>query len=81
MTPLDEAISVCGSAAALADALGISRSAPAMWKARANVPAEWCPSIERITKKLGHVVECERLNPKVEWYVIRGKRRPSKQEA
>lgn len=42
-----------------------------MWKLRGSVPAEWCPSIERYTRELGRPIPCERLNPQVEWYVLR----------
>ena len=42
-----------------------------MWKQRGSIPAEWCPSIERYTRELGRPIPCERLNPQVEWYVLR----------
>lgn len=71
MEALEEAISVAGNAAALAAGVGCSKSAPGMWKQRGSVPAEWCPAIERYTREKGQPVLCERLNPKVEWYVLR----------
>jgi DNA-binding transcriptional regulator YdaS (Cro superfamily) len=76
MEALDEAIEIAGSAVALARGIGASTSAPGMWKQRgretgAPVPADWCPSIERFTKSKGRPVMCERLNPTVEWYVLR----------
>lgn len=39
-----------------------------MWKQRQNVPAEYCPAIERAT---GGMVRCEELRPDVEWDVLR----------
>lgn len=71
MEALEEAISVAGNAAALAAGVGCSKSAPGMWKQRGCIPAEWCPSIERYTREKGRPVLCERLNPDVEWYVLR----------
>lgn len=34
-----------------------------------RVPAEYCPTIERLT---GGQVRCEQLRPEVEWHVLRG---------
>ena len=69
---LREAISAAGGQKALADlitteALPVRQSTVSMWIARFNVPAEYCPAIERHTG-----VACERLNPKVDWAYLRG---------
>lgn len=71
MTPLEEAIEVAGGAAALAQGIKASKSAPSMWLKRGSVPAEWCPSIERFTTEKGHPVTCERLRPSVDWSFLR----------
>jgi DNA-binding transcriptional regulator YdaS (Cro superfamily) len=68
MTPLERAIDKAGGVSALASAIGVAASAPSMWKARGNVPAEHCPSIERAT---GGAVRCEELRPDVAWEVLR----------
>ncbi len=39
------------------------------WIKAGRVPAEHCPSIERIT---GGAVTCEELNDRVDWAAIRG---------
>ena len=71
MKALDEAAVVVGSLSALAVAVGASQSAPSMWKKRGNVPAEYCPAIERETAKRGHRVPCESIRPDVDWAVLR----------
>lgn len=68
MTPLEKAMQTLGGASALAAAIGVSNSAPSMWKARGNVPAEHCPAIERATQG---AVRCEELRPDVAWSVLR----------
>lgn len=55
-----------GSAAELARRLGITKGAVSQWTD--EVPAEHCPTIEKITK--GTVV-CEELNSKTDWEFIR----------
>ena len=70
MTPLERAIESAGGATALAGVLGISANAPVMWKTRGNVPAEYCPAIEKATG-----VSCEELRPDVAWSVLRRKKR------
>lgn len=74
---LQEAIELAGGCAALARALSVgslnvSRQRVHSWD---QAPAEFCPSIERVT--LGRVT-CERLRPDVEWSVIRG--RPARKQ-
>jgi len=75
MSPLDKAIDALGGIAALARAIKVKPSTPAMWKQRVNVPAEYCPSIERATNG---AVRCEELRPDVDWSVLR--RKPRKQK-
>lgn len=59
--------------AALAKLVGVSDNAPSMWKVRGNVPAEYCPAIERETG-----VKCEELRPDVPWSVLRTKAKPAR---
>lgn len=47
---LDLAFRACGSIEALAQAVGVGGSTPAMWKARGKVPAEHCAAIELATR-------------------------------
>jgi len=72
MTPLERALKVLDGPSAAALAIGVSASAPSMWKARGNVPAEHCPTIERVTTEAGTPIRCEELRPDVEWSVLRG---------
>lgn len=76
MTPLDRAIEIAGSVAALAAAINVATSAPSMWKKRGNVPAEHCPAIERETG-----VCCEDLRPDIPWNVVRGQSGPAPLDA
>ena len=66
MSALEEAISVAGGVGALASKIGVTPSAPSMWRKRQSIPAEYCPAIERETG-----VRCERLRPAVAWGVLR----------
>jgi DNA-binding transcriptional regulator YdaS (Cro superfamily) len=68
MTPLEKAMQTVGGASALASAIGVSTSAPSMWRVRGNVPAEHCPAIEQATNG---AVRCEELRPDVAWCVLR----------
>ncbi len=75
-TPIQRAFECVGSASKLAQKLGLSKGAVSQW--RGNVPAEHCPSIERLTK--GQVV-CEELNDRTDWTYLRGtKKRKSKEK-
>ena len=71
MTGLERAIFAAKSMSALARELGVSSAAPSMWKSRGNVPAEYCPAIERFTKNQGAIVTCEELRPDIPWGVLR----------
>lgn len=68
MQALERAIEIVGSVAALASSIGCSGTAPHMWRKRGNVPAEYCPAIERAT---GGAIRCEDLRPDVAWDVLR----------
>lgn len=52
-----------------AEELGVTQSAIYNWSAQGYVPAERCPTIEKLVG-----VRCELLNPKVEWRVLRGEK-------
>ena len=67
MAALDKAIRFFGSQAALAAELGVKQGHVSMWRHRGNLPAEYCPAIERATKG---VVRCEQLRPDVDWSVL-----------
>ena len=65
---LETAIGVAGGISAFAEAIKApSPGAVKAWKRSGSVPADYCPTIERVTG-----VTCERLRPGVEWAVLRG---------
>lgn len=68
MDALKQATDVVGSQAELARKLGIKSQVVNNWARRGNVPAEYCPSIEKVT---GRKVVCEELRPDVDWAFIR----------
>lgn len=72
LVALQQAIDLAGGAAALAREIGVTRMRLHAWT---RVPAEFCPTIERVTLRR---VTCERLRPDVEWSVIRG--RPARKQ-
>lgn len=84
MTPLDRAIAAAGSQAALASALGIVQGAISNWKTRGTaVPGDYCPSIERETRRIAAekgdaslIVTCEELRPDIPWDILREQARP-----
>lgn len=78
MQALERAIEFAGSVSALASAIGCSGTAPHMWRKRGNVPAEYCPQIERAT---AGKVRCEDLRPDVDWAVLRNSAEPAEQGA
>lgn len=67
MDALKNAIERSGSQAGLARKLGISQQVVNNWCRRGNVPAEYCPAIERVTG-----VRCELMRPDVDWAYLRG---------
>jgi len=81
MKALEQAADVVGGLSALASLVGASQSAPSMWKKRGNVPAEYCPAIERETAKRGKRVLCESIRPDVDWSVLTKRPRKVKAEA
>lgn len=66
MDALIEATRICGSQAELARRIGLSQQVVNNWARRGNVPAEYCPAIERETG-----VRCESLRPDVDWSTVR----------
>lgn len=68
MDALKHATEVCGSQAELARRLGIATQVVNNWARRGNIPAEYCPSIEKAT---GGQVVCESLRPDVDWAFLR----------
>lgn len=77
MTPqeaLQKVIDIVGSQSRLAREIGggVRQAHIHYWLTQAAVvPAEHCPSIERI---VNHEVLCEDLNPRVDWAVLRRNR-------
>lgn len=69
MEALYKAIAIVGTQSRLASALGVVPQVVHNWLARGKVPADHCPSIERVT--LG-AVRCEDLRPDVDWAYLRG---------
>ena len=65
---LKSAISILGGTAEFAESIGVSPQVVTNWLARERVPAERCPSIERVTKG---AVTCEALRPDVDWQYLR----------
>lgn len=68
MEALLKAVEVVGGVSRMAEMVGVSPSAPSMWKSRGKVPAQHCPAIERATNG---AVRCEDLRPDVDWSVLR----------
>lgn len=62
-------IHAAGGAKAIAAALGVNPSAVNNWTARGAIPAEHCPTLERLS---GGAYRCEAMCPGVEWGVLRG---------
>jgi DNA-binding transcriptional regulator YdaS (Cro superfamily) len=72
---LEKAVAAVGSMQSLAEALGVTKGAVSQWKLSGRrVPAEHCPSIERLT---AGAVHCEELRPDVDWAFIRAGCTPS----
>ena len=66
-TPVQTAAEIVGSVTAMARKLGLSKGAIGQWGP--EVPAEHCPSIEKMT---GGAVVCEQLNSRTDWAYLRG---------
>lgn len=66
---LAKAIKILGGRSPFASAMGKPGPTIDYWMSAAGrVPAEYCPTIERLTARK---VTCEQLAPKVEWSVLR----------
>ncbi len=70
MEALQAAISIFDSQVALAKAIGRSQQNVNNWLRRGRVPADICPSIERVTE--GRVT-CEMLRADIDWSYLRTK--------
>lgn len=68
MDHLLRAYKIIGTQAALAKAIGVVPQVVNNWQRRGNIPAEYCPAIERAT---AGQVKCEDLRPDVDWSVLR----------
>jgi DNA-binding transcriptional regulator YdaS (Cro superfamily) len=83
MTPreaLQKAIAVLGSQTALADAAGtdVETGHVYYWLNKApEVPARYCPGIERATRLKGDTVFCEQLCPSTDWAAVRAEQGPT----
>lgn len=74
VTPIEQAIAVAGSAAALAQLLEVSDAAVGQWKSgERRVPEERCPAIEQFTG-----VTVEALRPDALWVRVKDKQWPTK---
>ncbi len=79
LAPIARACMACGSGSALASAVGKTpQFISQMVRMERPVPAELCPTIERITRAAAAakgdsslVVTCEELRPDVAWGVLR----------
>jgi len=72
MNGLDKAIKHQGGLTSLAKSLDIKPNGKGVvyqWRARGNVPPEYCVEIEKLTG-----VPCEELNSKVDWSYLRNKK-------
>lgn len=71
MNALRIAIDLFGSQALLAKEIGVSPQVISNWIKRGNIPAEYCPDIDRATNGR---VRCEELRPDLEskWAYLRG---------
>lgn len=74
MEDLKRAIEIVGSQKQLGLAVGVVPQVVNNWLRRGNVPAEYCPGIERAT---GGVVRCEDLRPDVDWAYLRATHCPT----
>lgn len=69
MDALNEAILKIGTQSRLANAIGVAPQVVHNWIVRGRVPAEHCPTIEKVTDGC---VRCESLRPDVDWGYLRG---------
>lgn len=82
MTPKDAllaAIRILGSQTALAAAAGddVQTGHVFYWLNKAaEVPAKYCPGIERATREKGETIFCEQLCPSTDWGAVRAQQGP-----
>lgn len=69
---LKRAVDIAGSQKALADQIGVQAQLIWAWIDRGNVPADYCPAIEKAS---GGAVTCEQIRPDVDWAYLRGTKR------
>jgi len=87
MTPLEallKAVEVLGSQKAVAAAAGenLATGHVYYWLTKApEVPAQYCPGIERATRAKGETVFCEQLCPGTDWSAVRTQDGPALQVA
>jgi len=74
MEHLKRAIEIVGSQKQLGLAVGVVPQVVNNWLRRGNVPAEYCPGIERATKG---AVRCEDLRPDADWAYLRATNCPT----
>lgn len=74
MEHLKRAIAAVGTQAELARRLNVVQQVVNNWVRRGNVPADYCPAIERAT---GGQVRCEDLRPDVDWAYLRATNCPA----
>lgn len=75
MNGLSKAIKHAGSMTALGVQLGVTKGVISQWKRRGQVPASYCPLIERL---MDRGVRSEELNNTVDWDYIRKSRSTKK---
>lgn len=68
MNSINKAIELLGGLNSLAAALGRTPQQVSNWRMRNQVPADYCPDIERVTKG---AITCEELRPDINWAVLR----------
>lgn len=68
MEHVKRAIQIVGNQKLLGIAVGVVPQVVNNWLRRGNIPAEYCPGIERATKG---AVRCEDLRPDVDWAYLR----------
>jgi DNA-binding transcriptional regulator YdaS (Cro superfamily) len=68
MEAIKRAAHIIGSQSGIASAVGVAPQVVHNWIKRGNVPAEYCPRIERATHG---AVRCEDLRPDVDWAYLR----------
>ncbi|NHR08390.1 helix-turn-helix domain-containing protein [Chromobacterium haemolyticum] len=66
---IKDIIQDAGGTKAVAIDRGINESAVYNWIARGQIPADHCPSLERLS---GGKRRCEQMRSDVEWSVLRG---------